>query len=276
MYRRLWKAYVVCVREAVDSQATRERTRLPARVVDRRMIVVIGTAMMCLLLINFFGHASRAQWLYTLLDWCGLDGLSDKLEYALNSSENRGFNRRVYWTVARLVGYTLIPLVVILFVLRESVIEYGVGVRGAGQHWRLYAAMFALLLPIVVLVSFDASFQAKYPFYRLRPGESLWPYFVVWELLYAAQFVALEFFFRGFMVHGLKQRFGFASIWVMVVPYMMIHFGKPFPEAVGSIFAGIILGALSLKSNSVWWGACLHIATALSMDLLALWHRGVL
>ncbi len=97
-----------------------------------------------------------------------------------------------------------------------------------------------------------------------------------WWALYALQFVALEFFFRGFMVHGLKWRLGYAAIFVMVVPYNMIHFGKPLAEAIGAILGGVTLGTLSLKTRSVWWGAALHIAVAATMDLLALWHKGLL
>lgn len=276
MFRSLWKRYVTDVRDQTDADSARARAGLEPARVDRRMIIVMITAMACLLLINFFGHSSRAQWLYSLLDVCGLNDLSDRLEHALRRSANRRFNARLYWTIARVIGYTVIPLLVIWLVLRERASDFGVRVRGLGSQWKVYAVMFALLLPAVVLVSYDSSFQAKYPFYRLRSGESLWPYFIAWEFLYAAQFVSLEFFFRGFMVHGLKQRFGYGAIWVMVMPYMMIHFGKPLPEAIGSVGAGVVLASLSLKSNSVWWGAAIHIATAVSMDLLSLWQRGLL
>ena len=40
------------------------------------------------------------------------------------------------------------------------------------------------------------------------------------------------------------------SIVVMTVPYTMIHFGKPMPEAIGAIFAGLILGYMALRSRS--------------------------
>ena len=42
----------------------------------------------------------------------------------------------------------------------------------------------------------------------------------------------LEFFFRGFILHGTKQRFGFYAIFVMIIPYCMIHFGKPIVETI--------------------------------------------
>jgi membrane protease YdiL (CAAX protease family) len=96
-----------------------------------------------------------------------------------------------------------------------------------------------------------------------------------WEVVYAVQFVALEFFFRGFLVHGLKHRFGVYSVLVMTVPYCMIHFGKPMPEATASIIAGVALGLVSLATRSIWLGAALHISVAWGMDAACLARRGL-
>ena len=95
-------------------------------------------------------------------------------------------------------------------------------------------------------------------------------------MLYALQFVALEFFFRGFIVHGTKHRFGIYSTFVMMIPYCMIHFQKPLPETCASIAAGIALGFVSLSTRSVWLGAALHISVAWGMDFATLARRGML
>jgi hypothetical protein len=78
------------------------------------------------------------------------------------------------------------------------------------------------------------------------------------------------------MVHGTKHRFGIYSIFVMTLPYCMIHFGKPIPECVASIIAGIVLGLMSLVTRSIWLGAGIHIAVAMGMDLACLARRGLL
>jgi membrane protease YdiL (CAAX protease family) len=96
----------------------------------------------------------------------------------------------------------------------------------------------------------------------------------LWQCLYLSQFFALEFFFRGFIIHGIKKRFGFYSIFVMMIPYVMIHFQKPMPETFGAVLAGVVLGTLSLKSRSIWLGVAIHYAVAITMDLTALWQKG--
>jgi membrane protease YdiL (CAAX protease family) len=159
-------------------------------------------------------------------------------------------------------------------VLRARVVDYGLRLRGILPHGLVYLAMLLAIAPFVVGASFTRPFQATYPFYRLDPGEPLWPHLWAWELLYASQFAALEFFFRGFLLHGLKRRLGYASIFVMVVPYVMIHFEKPLAECLGAVVAGLVLGTLSLKSGSMWWGAAIHTVVAWGMDLLSLGHQG--
>jgi membrane protease YdiL (CAAX protease family) len=126
-------------------------------------------------------------------------------------------------------------------------------------------------------MSLTEGFAAKYPFLHIYNGE---PYLggtlIAWELIYFLQFVGLEFFFRGFLVHSLKPSLGLYSIFVMTVPYCMIHFSKPVPETFSAIAAGIFLGWLSYKNGSIWLGLILHLTVALSMDLFALNAKGLL
>lgn len=95
-------------------------------------------------------------------------------------------------------------------------------------------------------------------------------------MLYFAQFAALEFFFRGYMVHGLKPRLGWLAVFVMIIPYCMIHFEKPALESLAAIIAGAALGLLSYRYKSIWLGVALHCSVALTMDLMALWRKGLL
>ncbi len=90
------------------------------------------------------------------------------------------------------------------------------------------------------------------------------------------QFFSLEFFFRGFLIHGTRARYGYYAILLSVVPYCMIHFGKPLPETLGAIVAGLALGTISLFTRSIWLGVLIHVSVAVSMDLLSLAIQGKL
>jgi hypothetical protein len=145
---------------------------------------------------------------------------------------------------------------------------YNLSFTNFGRHVLLYLAMFVVFLPVVIAASHTESFRHTYPFYRManRSQFDLW----AWQALYAAQFLSLEFFFRGFMLHGLRRVMGANAIFVMIVPYCMIHYGKPMPETLGAIGAGLILGTLAMRTKSIWGGVLIHVGVAVTMDVLAL------
>lgn len=179
-----------------------------------------------------------------------------------------------YWSAWRFVGYVLLPLALILSMRGESLSDYGLSLRKAGSHTWVYVALFLAVFPAVFLASYEPGFQKTYPFYKLASRSTF--DFLAFEALYALQFFSLEFFFRGFLLHALKRDLGAYAIFYMLVPYCMIHFGKPFAETVGAIGAGLILGTLSMRTRSIWGGVGIHVAVAVSMDTLALWQKGQL
>ncbi|MBO94732.1 MAG: CPBP family intramembrane metalloprotease [Opitutales bacterium] len=192
----------------------------------------------------------------------------------LFSATNIGLSFHLYWALGQVLLYVAIPVIQILFFFRQPLTDYGLKVRGFAKLWGLYLAMLSVMVPIVFIVSRTDNFQAAYPFYRGALDEPLWPRFWIWEAAYFLQFVGLEFFFRGYLLHGVKRRFGAYAIFVMMVPYCMIHFGKPMPETFAAIAAGIILGFMSLRTRSIWMGAALHVSVALTMDFCSLWRLG--
>lgn len=172
-----------------------------------------------------------------------------------------------WWTGWRVFGYLILPAAVVLCLPGERLRDYGLSFRGFMKHAWIYVVLFLAILPLVVWMSTTAPFQKTYPFYKLANRSNL--DFWAWQGLYALQFLALEFFFRGFMLHGLKKAIGVHAIWVMCVPYCMIHYGKPMPETLGAIFAGVILGTLAMRTKSIWCGVLIHVSVAITMDLLA-------
>lgn len=172
-----------------------------------------------------------------------------------------------WWSGWRFAGYVLVPALVILCAPGQRLRDYYVSLRQFRRHYRIYLILFLLVLPFVIGAAQFPAFYQTYPFYKWanRSAFDFW----AWQALYALQFVSLEFFFRGFILRGLRPRFGSGAIFVMVVPYCMIHYGKPMAETFGAIVAGLVLGTLAMRTRSIWGGAAIHIAVALTMDLLA-------
>jgi len=178
--------------------------------------------------------------------------------------ELRGY---AWWSGWRLLGYVIMPMLV-LACMRQPIRDYHLSPRGFVKHLWVYIALFAAVLPAVLLASTTAAFRHTYPFYRI--ANRSYADLAMWEGLYALQFLSLEFFFRGFILHGLRRALGANAIFVMLVPYCMIHYGKPLPETLGAIGAGLILGTLAMRTRSIWGGVLIHVGVATTMDVLAL------
>lgn len=178
-----------------------------------------------------------------------------------------------HWVAFCLIGYFLIPLAYLKLTGRKLG-DYYLGPGGFLRHAHIYLALAAPVLAVVWIVSHFAEFQAIYPFY-MHAGRS-WGDLLLWELGYGLQFFALEFFFRGFLLEGLRKWAGAGAIFIMVVPYCMVHFLKTAAESAGSIVAGVILGVLAMHYRSIWGGVMVHWLIAIAMDVAALAQKNAL
>jgi membrane protease YdiL (CAAX protease family) len=174
---------------------------------------------------------------------------------------------RTWWGFTRIGGY-LLPLAVWrLFFRKDSLLDMGLRTRGFREHAWIYALFVTVMVPVLVLVARQPDFGAYYPICETA-GRS-WLDFALWELVYMGQFLGLEIFFRGWWIRATRV-FGVGAIFSMVVPYCMIHYGKPYLEAAAAIIAGTLLGSLSMKTRSIWAGFLVHGTVAFFMDVLAL------
>ena len=270
----IWEFFQKPLQEAVEEQ--QQFLSENGGRVDYRCITVLSSVAVILTPLRYHAGHDEMIWLAQLLNsTLGMQWTKD-LNVWLDDDVNARYASHLFWASTHVVGYLIVPALIVHFFFDQKLSECGLKIRGMLKGWWIYAGMLLVMIPFIVRVSTLQSFLHTYPFYKLAPDQPLWPRLFMWELFYAAQFVALEFFFRGYMVHGTKRQFGPYSIFVMMVPYCMIHFGKPLPETFGAIFAGIILGFMSLKTRSVWMGAFLHISVAWTMDTLALRHTGFL
>lgn len=225
---------------------------------DARLVMVM--LISCLLLIGYyyFGQSVYYQQNFAPL-------VNDM--FGLHNTEYVGVLPFWYQGLSATIWRIVLPLGCILLLFRESPAEYGYRkpVRG---HTRIYVVLFLVMLPVLAAASFLPSFQMTYPLYS-RAGDSL-SHFVLYQIPYGMRFASVEAFFRGFLLFALFRRLGYYAVPIATIPYCMIHFGGPLPEAVGSIAAGMMLGYLAIYSRSWLPSALLHWGIAFSMDIFTL------
>ncbi|OJJ17798.1 hypothetical protein BKI52_28470 [marine bacterium AO1-C] len=269
LIQKIWQTIFVATWRKVEQ----EKEATPAYGFHREVVGVFIVTAICLVVAEY---VSSFRAMMRLIENLFGKATAQQLWDAYHHHINPKWVSVMYWVTINIISYLIIPLVYIKWGLKKKFSEFGWTPRATRQDLLLYASCFAVMLPLVMLVATSQMFLLKYPFYQPRAHANWLYYFLLWELMYLIQFIAVEFFFRGFLLHGIKKQLGAYSIWIAMIPYCMIHFKKPMPETFGAIIAGLVLATFSLKNNSVWLGVLLHYSVAITMDLLALWHKGFL
>lgn len=268
MLRRIYRFLVLDSLAAMEG--FREAPAAGCRTPGFKAAVSLGATAVLLTLMNFVALNPEFQSAAADVMWGATFGLSDGVLKDLLLMGSPLF-RHFTWTLGCVTCYLFLPALIVRFVFRQPLSAYGMTGRGFVRHLPVYLVLLVPVLVAVAIVSDNEAFQATYPFYRNPKG---WGDLVAWEVLYLGQFFALEFFFRGFLLHATKERLGALAVPAMLIPYVMIHFTKPAPEAVGAIIAGTVLGVLALRTGTIWGGVFVHGAVAASMDVAALLQRG--
>lgn len=175
-----------------------------------------------------------------------------------------GLGNLLWWAASSIAIYALVP-VVYARTFGQSIRGYGLSASFVRSEAVLVALIAPIALAIVWLASSDQRFLDTYPFYK-GDGWSL----VAFEVAYGASFVALEFFFRGFLVFAGQPVLGVHAVPVMAFAYCLLHLGKPLPEAASSLLGGLILGYLALRLRSILAGVVAHLTIAWGMDAFVL------
>jgi len=237
---------------------------------DRRAVFALVYAAVGLTCISYL---KNPDYFAAITRYTSFEGIGTE---AANPTNNNLYGL-IWWVFVSVTFYFVVPALFVRFVQKRKLSEIGLAFSIEKGFFKLLLQCLVIMLPLVYLMSLTSGFSAKYPFLHVYDGS---PYLsstlLIWELVYFLQFFGLEFFFRGFLVHSLKPALGTYSIFAMTVPYTMIHFQKPMAEAFAAIMAGIFLGWLSLRNGNVWMGLVLHCCVAFSMDILALYNKGLL
>lgn len=233
---------------------------------ERRLFIVLVFSGLCLI-----GRQIGSEYLNTL--FISHHPIIDSITRGCNrffNGDSANLPWLLCWAGVQLVFLLIIPALFLAFVRPSAFQMFRFP---AFKKSKIYLFFFLGMLPVLVAVSFMDSFQESYPFLTVGHDEFNWKLFLFWEFIYALQFIAVEFFFRGFLIIAMLPVFGEAALAVSILPYVMIHFGKPYPEIFGALLAGWILGKAALKTNSISPGILVHFGIALSMDCLAMMHK---
>lgn len=173
----------------------------------------------------------------------------------------------LYWFIGDFFTLFIFSALIIKFVFKEKLSDYGL--KFGDIKTGLWFSLIFLLVMILLIwfVSATPAFAEKYPL--LNSAKDSWGIFLIFEAGMLVYMIAWEFVWRGFMLFGLEKKFGYYSVLIQMIPFVILHNGKPFLETFGAIFGGIALGILALRTRSVYYCIIIHIGVMYSIDVIS-------
>jgi hypothetical protein len=155
--------------------------------------------------------------------------------------------------------YFVLPVITLLVLLRRNPLDFGLRL-GKYKVWLVHVGTASLVALIVLyFASRDASLYRYYISKNLNMAG--------YTADFAVKLFAWEFLFRGFMLMGLKERFDEGSIIIQMVPFTLLHIGKPVLEIIACIPMGLYFGFVAYRGNSFWPAYIIHLVINISLKV---------
>ncbi len=149
------------------------------------------------------------------------------------------------------IYFAILPLVLIPIILRRNPLDFGLRF-GNPKIWGFYVAITCLIaVPVLFVASLAPSLQG---FYKEENFS-----FIQYLLISIVGLFAQEFLLRGFLLFGLKEKLGELAIVVQIIPFVLMHFGKPELETLSTVITGLYFGYVAYRGNSFWPAFIIHL-----------------
>lgn len=156
-----------------------------------------------------------------------------------------------------LIYYLLIPLAAGWLLFRDQPRDYGFRIG----NWRRAIIVTPACLAAMALILYGVSKIPEFRSYYYRYAID-WPDLALDTALYM---FAWEFLFRGYMLFGLEKSIGKSAILVQLIPFVLLHLGKPFLETLACIPGGFGFGYLAYRTRSFLSCFIIHFGIYLMM-----------
>lgn len=152
--------------------------------------------------------------------------------------------------ISSLIYFAVLPVLTIVLMLRKNPLDFGLR-PGNVRIWSFYVVVtFIVAMPVLYL----ASRSSVLSHYYTEPRFNVFTYSIQ-TIVYL---LAWEFIFRGFLLFGLKGKLKELSILVQMVPFVLLHIGKPEIETISTILTGLYFGYVAYRGNSFWPAFIIH------------------
>jgi len=190
-----------------------------------------------------------------------------------SARSERYFLFKVLSQFRRAFVFTIPVIILYLLLDKKQNNFYGLNLKKFDPT--IYLLLCLLVFPLAIGASFTEDFLRAYPRFKFWLlefpilGLNEWQATLIFQFFYSAEFIYVEWVFRGMFALGMYWVMGKHAILPMVSVYAFLHFGKPLGETIGSIFGGFVLGVIIINTKNIWGGVIVHLGMALSMEIAA-------
>ncbi|GEM_PF-6775272 len=250
----------------------------------RKTLIILVSGLLMMVLFCYLGDPRIFDSFFTVSKTITTQGLT------VYSSADCVYNgdayaydlyRILYMFAVMVMCFFIIPIGIIVFVLKESPVQYGLRLP---QRWKSLILVIAVL-PIIAMSMYytamhNETIRKIYPYSKYilhHTGFVLIVYFIG----YTAYYIAWEFFFRGYIQCGTEASVGVPiAIMLQVIPSSLIHLGNPvgmpktFSETAMAIVVGIVWGIITWRSRSILFALIMHASIGILLDGYIIFHAG--
>lgn len=178
------------------------------------------------------------------------------------------FEASLYMFTAAFLVMGILPIVVVRVIFRESLKEYGLCLGDWKRGLPVVLILFVLIAGALIYpASQTEEMRDVFPFDR-STHDSVLAFLRLQFFRGLFFYSAWEFFFRGFMLFGLRSYLGDGvAICVQTIPSCLWHIGMPTQEIFSSLLAGLLFGILALRTRSILWVFLLHYGIGITLDV---------
>jgi membrane protease YdiL (CAAX protease family) len=153
--------------------------------------------------------------------------------------------------VSTFVYYGVFPILVILIILRKNPLDFGLRL-GSPRIWGFYTVIICLISAAILYASsYNTGLQKYYQDKNFS--------FITYFLTSCLSLFASEFIYRGFLLFGLREKLKEGSILLQMVPFALLHLGKPELETISTIITGLLFGYVAYRGKSFWPAFIIHL-----------------
>ncbi|MDZ7923840.1 MAG: CPBP family intramembrane glutamic endopeptidase [Marinagarivorans sp.] len=150
-----------------------------------------------------------------------------------------------------LVFYGLVPIALLALLYRVPFSQLQLGF-GDIKFWLPASTLYLLVaVPVVVL---GAQATAINGYYQKQTVD--WANYIFTTGVYM---LGWEYFYRGFLLAGLRKHLKEGAIIVQMIPFTLLHLGKPDAETITCIFSGLVWGYICYRAKTFWPAFIMHL-----------------